>query len=90
MWRRPWSSNRAPSSIDDEGLIRGRTRDLTLGPIRDLTLGPIRDLTPGLIRDPIPALIRALVADNENLTGRVRACSRGRQPSDLNLEFDHR
>ena len=89
-WRRPWSSNRAPSSIDDEGLIRGRTRALILGPTLDPTQGLIRDPTQGLIRDPIPALIRALVDGNENLTGRVSAYSRGRQPSDLNLEFDHR
>lgn len=88
--RTPWSSNRAPSSIEDQVPTRDLTPAPILDPIRDQTRGLILDRIQVLIRDPILAPIRALVAGNENLTGGVRACSQGHQPSDLNLEFDHR
>ena len=56
---RPWNSNRAPSSIEDEGLVRDQTRGLIL----DLILDPILVQTQGLIRDPIRDPIRALIRD---------------------------
>jgi hypothetical protein len=51
----PWSSSRAPSSIEDQA----PTRDLTPAPILD----PIRDQTRGLIRDRIQVLILDPILD---------------------------